>query len=158
MPFDIIERRAEPRTQAFVPVTLTCHDAGEEMPAHLLDLSCGGAGILLTAYNAPAIGQYLDVRFDQQKPGALQNTDGGTESSVRQETGIVVSVRDPEQGIARIGIRFLQHHDVSQDLFDPKEILTHYRKNIPICEQMSRWETARGFQNAGSTSEPAQAD
>ena len=88
MPFDIIERRAEPRTQAFVPVTLTCHDAGEEMPAHLLDLSCGGAGILLTAYNAPAIGQYLDVRFDQQEPGALQNTDGGTESSIRQETGI----------------------------------------------------------------------
>jgi c-di-GMP-binding flagellar brake protein YcgR len=158
MPIDTIERRAEPRTQAFVPVTLTCHDTGEEMPAHLLDLSCGGAGALMTAYNTPAIGQYLDVRFDQQGSRSLRNTDGGTESSIRQETGIVVNVRDPEQGIVRIGIRFLQHHDINQDLFDPREILTNYRKHVPICEQGSRWETARGFQGVGSPAEPAKAD
>lgn len=139
MEFDQLERRKDPRTQAFVPVTLCCHDAEENTPAHLLDLSCGGAGVMTTAYNAPAVGQYLDLRFE------MPNNDGGSESDCRQETGIVVNLRRPERGIARAGIRFLQHRDASGDLFDPKEVLSTYRKRVPIKEQMGRWETARGF-------------
>lgn len=143
MDFDMLERRTDPRTQAFLPVTLALHDGGEEAPAHLLDLSCGGAGILTTSYNAPAIGQYLDLRFE------MPNSDGGTESNSHHETGIVINVRKPERGIARVGIRFIQHRGINSDLFDPNEILSTYRKSVPAAEQGNRWQTVRGFENLG---------
>jgi hypothetical protein len=152
MGFDVLERRTDPRTQAFVPVTLCCQDTGQDTPAHLLDLSCGGAGVLITAYNAPALGQYVDLRFDM--PGGR----GGLESDSRLETGIVVNARSPERGIARIGIRFLQHRDVSGDLFDPREILTAYRQRVPAQEQGNRWQTALGFQGLCPCPPPAAAN
>lgn len=148
MGFEMLERRTDPRTQAFVPVTLSFQDSEEDTPAHLLDLSSGGAGVLTTAYNAPDVGQFVDLRFDP--PGGR----GGLESSGRQETGIVVNVRNPERGIARIGIRFLQHRDVSGDLFDPREILTAYRQRVPAQEQGNRWQTALGFQGLSPSSTP----
>lgn len=142
MKFKPLERRSDPRTQAFVPVTFCCQDDDGDTPAHLLDLSCGGAAVLTTAYNAPAIGQYLDLRFE------VPNSDGGAESGRRRETGIVVNTRNPERGITRVGIRFLQHRDVGGDLFDPIEILSTYRKRVPIEKQAGRWETVRGFEAA----------
>jgi len=152
MEYPQLERRTAPRTQAFVPVTLRFHDAEENTPAHLLDLSADGAGILTTVYNAPALGQYLDLRFE------TSNSDGGSESGVRQETGIVVNIRPPERGIARAGIQFLQHRDSMGEVFDPKEILSTYRKRVPAKEQWSRWETARSFETLSPCPSPTAAN
>ncbi len=149
---DMLERRRDPRTQAFVPITLQYHDADEETPAHLLDLSCGGAGVLTTAYNAPSMGQYLELKFE--KP----TNEGGTESSPRQETGIVVQVKKPERGIARVSIRFLQHRGIDCDLFDPNDILTEYRRTLPPEERNRRWETARSFEGSTPSRTPVMAN
>lgn len=140
MNFGLLERRTNPRTQAFVPVTLRCHDQDEDTPAHLLDLSNGGAGILATAYNAPAVGQYLDLRFE------TPNNDGASDSAPRYETGIVVNSATPERGIARLGIRFLQHRGIGSGLFDPDNTLSDYRKSLPTGEQGRRWDIECLFQ------------
>ncbi|MBN2561407.1 MAG: PilZ domain-containing protein [Phycisphaerae bacterium] len=137
MNLELLERRTDPRTQAYVPVTLRLHDREEDTPAELLDLSCGGAGILTTAYNAPSIGEYLDLRFE------VPSSDGGSETDSRLETGIVVNVGTPERGIARVGVRFLQHPRIGSDLFDPNDVLSGYRKSLPLERQGRRWGTER---------------
>ena len=150
MNFGLLERRHDPRTQAFVPVMLRFHDAEEDTPAHLLDLSNGGAGILATAYNAPAVGQYLDLRFE------MPNNDGASEAAPRYETGIVVNFATPERGIARLGIRFLQHRGIGSGLFDPNDTLSGYRKSLPIGEQGRRWD-AECLSRGGRTPQMADA-
>ena len=135
MNLELLERRRDPRTQAFVPVTLRFHDSDEDAPAHLLDLSSGGAAVLATAYNAPSIGQYLDLRFE------MPNNDGGSEATARYETGIVVNTAQPERGITRVGIRFLQHRGFGSGLFDPNDTLSSYRQMLPVTEQSRRWDT-----------------
>ncbi|HVP12523.1 MAG TPA: PilZ domain-containing protein [Phycisphaerae bacterium] len=136
---DILERRRDPRTQTFIPITLRRADRDETMPAHLLDLSYGGAGMLTTAYNAPALGEYIDLEFE------TPNTDGGTESITRRETGIVVNSARHEREIRRVGVRFVQHPDLGCGLFDPKDLLSNHRKMVGPRVKVSRWETARNF-------------
>jgi hypothetical protein len=145
MDFGLLERRRDPRTQAFVPVTVRCHDLDEETPAHLLDLSNSGAGILATAYHAPAVGQYLDLRFE------APNNDGASDTSTRYETGIVVNSATPERGIARLGIRFLQHRRIGSGLFDPNDTLSGYRKRLPTEEQGRRWDLECLFRGRQTT-------
>ena len=139
MNFDTLERRRDPRTQTFVPITLRRADSDETMPAHLLDLSYGGAGVLATAYNAPSVGEYIDLEFE------TPNTDGGTESMTRRETGIVVNSARHEREIRRIGVRFVQHPDMHCGLFDPHDLLANHRKMVGPRTKTSRWETARNF-------------
>lgn len=138
MNMNLLERRRDPRTQAFVPVTLHCHDSDEVLPAHLLDVSCGGAGVLTTAYNAPATGQYIEMEF------AVPTNDGASESPSRQETGMVIHVGNAERGIKRLSVRFLQHRGIGSDLFDPKDVLSSYRQHVPISDQGRRWDPEAG--------------
>lgn len=126
MTTDLLERRRDPRTKAFVPVTLRLHDAEEDTPAHLLDLSRSGAGILATSANAPMIGDYVDLRFE------TPNGDGGCERGPQRETGIVVNVAYPEREIARVGVRFLHRRRMGSDLFDPNDVLSDYRRSLPL--------------------------
>lgn len=119
----ILERRAEPRTQAFVPVTLRPHEANAETPAHLLDLSCGGAGVITAAYSAPRVGEYVDLRFEPP-------SGDGAMDAVRSETGIVVSVAEPDCGVRRLSVRFVQHSRLEEGLFSPRDILSGYRKQL----------------------------
>ncbi|MFQ5423663.1 MAG: PilZ domain-containing protein [Phycisphaerae bacterium] len=145
-----LERRSDPRTHAFVPVTMHYHGTDEGTPAHLLDLSAGGAGLLTTSYNAPKLGQHLDVNFE------TANTDGGTELPTRREVGVVVNLRHPERGIARVGVRFIEHPDMNCGLFDPIDTLTSIRKSPKGDSPLRRWETARNFDRAfGSTAQGA---
>jgi hypothetical protein len=139
MDFDTLERRRDPRTQTFIPITLRRTDHDEVMSAHLLDVSYGGAGVLTTAYNAPAVGEYIDLEFE------TPNTDGGTESTTRRETGMVVNSARHEREIRRVGIRFVQHPDIDCGLFDPKDLLCNHRKMVGPRIKTSRWETARNF-------------
>jgi len=108
-----------------------------------MDISYGGAGILTTAYNAPSLGEYIDLEFETSC-----NSDGGTESAPRRETGIVVNSRRHEREVRRVGIRFVQHPDMGCGLFDPKDLLSHHRKTVLPRTTASRWETARNFGNA----------
>jgi hypothetical protein len=124
MDFAMLERRRDPRTQAFVPITLRYDDQEEDVPAHLLDLSEGGAALLTTSHHAPALGQHVDLQFE------TPNSDGGSESHPRREVGIVIHVRRPEKGVARVGIRFLQRPDIHSGLFGPRELLSMHRKGI----------------------------
>ncbi|MCG8408214.1 MAG: PilZ domain-containing protein [Phycisphaerales bacterium] len=140
MNIDGIERRQDPRTEAFVPVTFSAEGVEEETPAHLLDLSSGGAAVLTTAYDAPLLGQYLDLNFEFP-----QNNEDGEIPIRRSETGLVVNVRNQESGVTRLGIRFLQSRGMSADLFDPREILSNHRKSQPVESLGRRWETARIF-------------
>lgn len=139
MKFDSLERRRDPRTQAFLPITVRRADGDETAPAHLTDLSYGGAGVLTTAYNAPALGEYVELEFE------TVNTDGGSESQTRRETGIVVNCSRHEREIRRVGVRFLQHPDIGCGLFDPKDLLSSHRKMVETRTTASRWETARNF-------------
>ena len=140
MNFSALERRRDPRTPAYVPITLQYHDADTPTPGHLMDLSTGGAGIATTVQNAPALGQFVDLQF--QTP----NTDGGSETRMRRETGIVVNISKPERGIARVGVRFLQYPDLGSQPFDPKTILSWHRKQTgPFLDLGTRWQTARNF-------------
>lgn len=145
----MLERRRDPRTQTFLPVKMTLADNGEERPAHLMDLSYGGAGVQTTAYNAPVLGEYVDLDFE------TPTSDGGTERSCRRETGMVVNVAAPEHGIRRIGVRFLQHPGLSCGMFDPNDLLLNHRKMVEPTASGNRWETARSFEKFSST--PAMA-
>jgi hypothetical protein len=107
-----------------------------------MDISYGGAGVLTTAYNAPALGEYIDLEFE------TPNTDGGSENSPRRETGIVVNSRRHEREVRRVGIRFVQHPDMGCGLFDPQDLLSDHRKMVMPRTSASRWETARNFGNA----------
>ncbi len=139
---DLLERRRDPRTQAFVPITLRRTESNEPASAHLTDISYGGAGILTTAYNAPALGEYIDIGLESP------NRDGGSVASPRRETGIVVNSRRHEREVRRLGIRFLQHPNMGCDLFDPKDLLCNHRKMVLPKTTASRWETARHFGGA----------
>lgn len=144
----ILERRRDPRTHAFVPITVNYQDRDDCTPAHLLDLSAGGAGLLSTSYNAPKLGDFLDINFEGI------NTDGGTEAVGRRELGVVVNVRNPERGITRIGVRFIQHPDIDAQLFDPIDTLTNHRNSPPTPDPLHRWETARNFDSQSPTCAP----
>lgn len=135
-----IERRREPRTQAFLPITFHSEGSDDDLPAHLLDLSSGGAALLTTAYDAPALGQYLDLHFE-----ITPNNENGDDPIRRRETGMVVNLRAQGRGVTRLGVRFMQHRGISSDLFDPLEVLSDYRKHGPSSNVPSRWETARNF-------------
>jgi len=136
-----IERRRDPRTQAYLPITLHFEGVDEAAPAHLLDLSSGGAAVLTTAYDAPYIGQYLDLLFE-----TLPNGDDDSPGIRRRETGIVVHLHDAEQGVSRLGIRFIQHRGIESDLFDPIEVLSDHRRYQPLKPSSNRWATARNFE------------
>ncbi len=134
-----LERRQDPRRATFVPITLHYDGHEAQTPAHLLDLSTGGAAVLTTAYNAPSLGQYLDVLFE------APNNDGGTETRYQRETGLVVNMASPERGVSRVGIRFLHRPDIDCGLLDPIDLLSSHKKTKPAKETASRWETARNF-------------
>ena len=139
MDLSALERRRDPRTPAFVPITLCYHDDDEATPAHLLDLSTTGAGILTTEQNSPQPGQFLDLHFE------TPTNDGATESKLRTETGIVVNVFKPERGIVRAGIRFLQCPDLGLSPSDPKTLLSNHRKSTTGMDFNDRWRTAKNF-------------
>jgi len=145
MTTDLLERRRDPRTQAFVPVTLRLHDAEEDTPAHLLDLSRSGAGILATSSNAPVVGEYVDLRFE------TPNGDGGCECGSRRETGIVVNVAYPEREIARVGVRFLHRRRMGSGLFDPNDVLSDYRRSLPREGHGRRLDGLFGQSGMGSS-------
>ncbi len=132
-----IERRRDPRTQAYIPITLKMEGAHEDTPAHLLDLSTSGAAVLTTAYDAPKLGEYLDLIFETP----TNNEDGQPRVS-RRETGLIMHVRNPERGVTRLGIRFLQHRSIGSDLFDPIEILSSQRESITPKQTEDRWAAA----------------
>ena len=140
MNFDGIERRTDSRTQAFVPITMCCEGTNDDMPAHLLDLSSSGAAVLTTAYDAPEIGQYLDLHFKLRR-----NDEDGEDPEDHRETGLVVNTRNPERGMTRLGIRFVRHRAVGADLFDPHQMLSDHRKFLPTDGVNDRWHTARNF-------------
>ncbi len=135
-----IERRRDPRTQSYVPISLRREGVGTETPAHLLDLSTGGAALLTTAYDAPGVGEHIDIRFQ-----LAANNEDGNEPEERRETGIVMNARTPDRGVSRIGIRFIQHRSLDIDLFDPLDVLSDHRKCVSGGGSSSRWETARSF-------------
>ncbi len=143
MDSNYLERRGDPRTHAFVPITLRYSGSNEETPAHLLDLSAGGAGLLTTSYNAPKLGQHLHINFEHV------NTDGGTEAAARREIGVVVNLGSPERGITRLGVRFIEHRGIDCDLFDPIDTLNLHRKGQSEKDSLRRWETARNFDRVG---------
>ncbi len=137
-----LERRCDPRTHAFVPIKVHYHTRDDETPAHLLDLSPGGAGLLSTSYNAPKLGEFLDVTFEPA------NTDGGTEKTPRRELGVVVNLGTPERGITRVGIRFIQCRGTDSELFDPIDTLSDHQGWKTGSDPLRRWETARHFEEA----------
>lgn len=135
-----IERRRNPRTQSYVPISLRREGGSEETPAHLLDLSTGGAALLTTAHDAPHVGEHIDVRFEI----AANNEDGDVPEE-RRESGIVMNARTPDRGVSRIGIRFVQHRSMDTGAFDPLDVLSDHRKCVSGPGASSRWETARSF-------------
>lgn len=135
-----LERRVDHRTPTYLPITLKIEDREDHSPAHLVDFSATGAGILTTEGNAPALGQFVDLDFD------VDNTDGGTEKTNRSETGLVVNIRKPERGIARLGIRFMSKPELRSGLGDPRKLMSS-RRPIKGLVPTSRWQTARHFQS-----------
>ena len=129
-----IERRRDPRTQAYIPITLKMEGTGEDTPAHLLDLSTSGAAVLTTAYDSPKLGEYLDLIFETPT-----NNEDGQPGVSRRETGLIVHIRNPERGVTRLGIRFLQHRSIGSDLFDPIEVLSGHRGNTVSKPTENRW-------------------
>ncbi len=135
-----IERRRDPRTQSFLPISLRREGGSEETAAHLLDLSTSGAALMTTAYDAPGVGEHIDVRFE-----LTTNNEDGDEPEQRSETGIVMNARTPSRGVTRIGIRFIQHRSTDADAFDPLDVLSDHRKCASSSGTTPRWETARSF-------------
>lgn len=147
---ETIERRRDPRTQAYVPITLSSEDAVGETPAHLLDLSSGGAAILTTAYDAPSIGRHVDLHFVYP-----HNNEDGDHQEIRRETGVVVNLGNPEQGVARIGVRFIQQRGTGADLIHPLDLLSDHRHHSPHADLEDRWHTARHFDPLQQTASAA---
>ena len=123
MNLSMLERRVFPRTRAYLPINVRYLENEGETPAHLLDLSCGGAGLLTTSGNAPSLGQYLRMKFE------VPTNDGAAESAQREELALVVNIRQPERGVARFGVRFIHQPDINTGLSGPKDILSDHRKS-----------------------------
>lgn len=135
MNFSMLERRTDPRTRAYVPILLRYEGAEQDTPAHMLDLSNGGACLLTTAYHAPTLGQYMHVKFE------TPTTDGGTEGRAREELAIAVNIRKHEREAMRIGVRFLNGIDSGSSFFSPKDVLGDHRKSRKKMDglQSDRW-------------------
>jgi len=119
---------------------LRVDEADENTPAHLIDLSTGGAALLTTAYNAPAMGQRVDLRFETQG-----NNEDGEPPELRHETGVVMNIASPENGVSRIGVRFLSRHGFASDCRRPGDVLIDHRRQMPAETITHRWNTARNF-------------
>ena len=132
MNLSALERRAHPRTHAYVPITFRPTHADGEMPAHLLDLSCAGAALAMTTGNAPDLGDFMYVRFESP------TSDGASESMPREELALVVNIRRPERGIARIGVRFIHTID-SNNTGRPQDILSDQRTWKKTSGKSDRW-------------------
>lgn len=128
-----LERRSHPRTQAYVPITFRPTHLEQEIPAHLLDLSCAGAALAMTDGNAPDIGEFLYVRFE------TPTSDGATESQPREELALVVNIRQPERGIARVGVRFIHTIDANTDGIRPRDRLSDQRIWKKTSGLSDRW-------------------
>jgi hypothetical protein len=138
---DPLERRRDPRTPAHLPIMLRIEDADDITPAHLVDLSAGGAALVTTAYNAPYIGQYLELQFE-----SLGNNEDGDPVEVRNETAIVVNMQSPERGVSRLGVRFVQKHDLGSSMFDPIDVLSDHRKSSNSDIKSDRWDSSKNFE------------
>ncbi len=137
---DPLERRTDPRTPAHLPIMLRVEGVPEATPAHLVNLSHGGAALLTTSYNSPELGQYLDLSFSPKT-----NDEDGEPAESRNETAVVVNMAEPERGITRIGVRFIQRHGFGANMFDPIDVLSHHRRSAPSETIVNRWDTARNF-------------
>jgi len=145
MPPQTLERRRDPRTNASVAIRLFYHDtpfhndAENLTPAHLVDLSSSGAGLVTAKKNSPAVGQYIDLIFEKNTAAALPS------KQIRRQTAIVVNVGGHEHDVARIGVRFMEGGDSDCELIDPVDLLSDHRKGFPIADPLRKWETARHF-------------
>ncbi len=101
MNLDSIERRRETRHIAKGSILFQIEGIQASAPGQLVDLSACGAGIMTTDMNAPVLGEHVALEY---KEHATDEDD----PRVCHEKGIVVNIRHPERGIARIGVRFLQ--------------------------------------------------
>ncbi|QDV90862.1 PilZ domain protein [Phycisphaerae bacterium RAS2] len=139
MDFSYLERRIDTRRAAYMPIELRLDDSPQALPAHLVDLSQGGAGIMTTAMNAPMLGQRIDMIFQTFSDEPTENP------RQRRETGVVVNLRAPQRGVTRCGVRFLHRREDECDLIDPIDPLRDDKKTPPAPRFNRRWETARGF-------------
>lgn len=145
MPPQTLERRRDPRTNASVAIRLFYHDtpfhndSANLTPAHLVDLSSSGAGLVTSNKNSPAIGQYIDLIFEKDAAVALPS------KQIRRQTAIVVNVGRHDPEVARIGVRFMEGGDSDCELIDPVDLLSDHRKGFPIADPLRKWETARHF-------------
>ncbi len=144
MDFAALERRRDPRTQTFVPISILYDGEEDATPAHLVDLSCGGAACLTTSKNSPVIGQFVDLQFESS------TSDGVSETFFHRESGIVVNMGRPERGIVRIGIQFIHRPQSDRGLFDPIDALALHRKSWDTKHYGSRWTTARHFEKSSA--------
>jgi hypothetical protein len=140
MDFAPLERRRDHRKTAYTPVTFREYDSSEFTPAHLIDVSLGGAGLLTTESNAPVLGQQIDIQFE------TVTEEGGTETQIRRQAGVVVNTRHPQRGITRIGVRFIHRSESGGNLFAPRELLSNERR--PFINTTSRWQTAKHFESS----------
>lgn len=133
-----LERRRDPRTQAFVPILVRYESAETDTPAHLLDLSSSGAALLTTEGNAPQVGDKLDLEFE-----VPPMADG--QERIRRETGIVMHLRRPERGVTRVGVRFIHRPHLGTGLFGPRELLDNHRRgeSSGLLSGTDRWEFLR---------------
>lgn len=132
---DPIERRRDPRTKAGVPILLRPEGEYNDVQAHLVDLSSGGATVLAAAFDAPMLGQYLNLTF--RVPGSDEDDDTGPTS--REETGLIVNTRREQHGLTRLGVRFVQRGGLGAGLIDPREILTDHRHFDFAQPSADRW-------------------
>lgn len=145
MPAQTLERRRDPRTNASVAIRLFYHDTpfhnddGNLTPAHLVDLSSSGAGLVTSKKNSPAVGQYVDLIFEKDAGAALPS------KQIRRQTAIVVNVGRHEPDVDRIGVRFMEGGDSDCELIDPVDLLSDHRKGFPVADPLRKWETARHF-------------
>lgn len=140
-----LERRQDPRTPTYVPISILVDGRESETPAHLVDLSSCGAAVLLTQHHAPEIGEHLNVHFE------IPNNDGGAETTRRIESGIVVNATTPERGVRRVGIRFFERPEFGSEWIVPADLLSWHKKTkLADGLHESRWQTARNFTLANS--------
>ena len=145
MNFSMLERRKDARTQAFVPVHLQQEVSGLNCPAHLIDLSPSGAGFLTTTFNAPELGQYVEVEFEPI------DVEGKADGCIRRERGVVVNIRPAQKGVVRVGVHFVHKPELNIGWFDPRDVVNYHRSKKPIINTTSRWDMSR-YEKAASKS------